>query len=391
MVTRRLLSPLVLLVVLTLLPPGQSAAQQPEPPSGRRVLGYYVPYDPSSWASLQANPLAIDYVAAQWVTIDACGQIGSRDDQTLKQFARSHGIHVLPSVVTFSGALNHRIITDDEASARAIGEIVSYVVAEGYEGFDLDLEGIFPDDRAAYTAFVARLGAALREQGKILTLAIPAKPRETTTGWAGAYDYAALAEHADLITIMAYEFRGPWSDPGSVAPYDWVEQVAAFATSQIPPNKVLLGLAFYGYDWNVTSGGSRVVSPAQATALAERYQTPLAVDPASQSATLRYRAPAGEPPPPTPRPPPPQHEITVRQPPPCSVAVPGPSPTPTPRPAPPPGAVQEHEVWVEESSAAAARLGLADRYQVGGVATWRLGLEDPQTWAIFQQWRSAPR
>src|SRR5205823_1595270 len=126
--------------------------------------------------------------------------------------------------------------------------------AEGYDGFDLDLEAVEPQDRSAYSAFVAALGAALHERNKALTLAVPAKTRDVTTGWAGAYDYAALGGQADLITIMTYDYHGPWSGPGSVAPYDWVEQVLTFAASQVPPRKVLLGLAFYGYDWNATSG-----------------------------------------------------------------------------------------------------------------------------------------
>ena len=225
--------------------------------SNRRVLGYYVTYDPTSWASLESQAHLIDIVAVRWVTIDACGRLTSSDDQTLKQFARSRGIQVFPSLGTFSGWLNHRLLTDDETSARALAEIVDYVVGEGYDGFDLDLEGVRPDDRAAYTAFVARLGTALHERGKLLALAVPAKTADTTTGWGGAFDYAALGAHADLVTIMAYEYHGSWGEPGPIAPYDWVEQVAAFATSQIPPEKVLLGLAFYGFDWNTTSGGAR--------------------------------------------------------------------------------------------------------------------------------------
>src|SRR5439155_3403098 len=157
------------------------------------------------------------------------------DDQTLKQFARSRGIQLFPSLVTFSGWLNHRLLTNDEISTRTIGEIVDYVAAEGYDGFDLDLEGVWPDDRAAYTAFVTSLGAALRDRGRMLALAIPAKTADTTTGWGGAFDYAALGAQADLLTIMAYEYHGGWGEPGPIAPYAWVEQVAAFATSQIPP------------------------------------------------------------------------------------------------------------------------------------------------------------
>jgi spore germination protein len=387
-------STIVLLVLLTATGPharvGWAAPGTSLDAQGRRVLAYYVPYDPASWASLEARGPSIDIVAAQWVTVDACGQLASRDDQTLKRFARSHGISVFPSLLTLSGWLNHRLLTDAEVSARAIAQIVDYVEQEGYDGFDLDLEGIRPDDRAAYTAFVARLGAALRERSKVLALAVPAKATDTTTGWAGAYDYAALGEHADLITVMAYEFHGAWGEPGPIAPYDGVERVLAFATAQIPREKVLLGLAFYGFDWNTTSGGARYLGYPEAAALAERHALPIGTDPETRSATFRYSAPAGERPPPVSKPPAPQHEITVREPPPCPVADPAPSPTPTPRPTPAPDAVQDHEVWLEESASAAARLELAERYRSGGVATWVLGMEDPLVWESLARWRRGP-
>src|SRR5439155_15539484 len=233
--------------------------------------------------------------AAQWVAIDACGNLASRDDQTLKRLAQQHNVKVLPSLLTLSGWLNHQLLADDETAAHAIEQIVGYTVTEGYDGFDLDLEGVNAADRQLLTRFVAWLGPALRDNGKLLTLAIPAKEREVTTGWAAAYDYAALGAEADLVTVMAYEYRGPFSGPGSVAPYDWVARVTAFSTSQISPEKVLLGLSFYGYDWNTTSGGTRSLGYAQALALADRYDVPFAFDQSQQSATFSYTAVAGEP------------------------------------------------------------------------------------------------
>ena len=177
----------LLLVLMTITAPVAAVQGGGAAPAGapdRRVLGYFVTYAPTSWASLEAQAHLIDLVAVRWVTIDACGRLTSSDDQTLKQFARSREIKVLPSLGTFSGWLNHRLLTDDETSARALAEIVDYVVGEGHDGLDLDLEGVRPEDRAAYTAFVARLGAALRERGKLLTLAVPAKTADATTGWA---------------------------------------------------------------------------------------------------------------------------------------------------------------------------------------------------------------
>src|SRR5207249_3808074 len=258
-------------------------------------LGYYVAYDATSWASLAEHVDQLDIVAAQWVTIDACGNLASHDDQTLKQLARQHNVKVLPSLLTLSGWLNHQLLADDETAAHAVEQIVGYTLAEGYDGVDLDLEGVDAADRPLLTRFVSWLGSALHDNAKLLTLAIPAKERDVTVGWAGAYDYAALGVEADLVTVMAYEYRGPFSGPGSVAPYDWVARVAAFSTSQIPPEKVLLGLSFYGYDWNTTSGGTRSLGYPQALAFSNHYAAPFAFDLRQQSATFSYEATAGEP------------------------------------------------------------------------------------------------
>jgi glycosyl hydrolase family 18 (putative chitinase) len=369
---------------------GLASVPSPTPLSQPRVLAYYVPYDATSWASLEANASAFDTVGAQWVTIDACGNLGSRDDRTLRRFADDHGLQIFPSLLTGSGALNHRLLTDPDTSHHAIDEIVRYVVDEGYPGFDLDFEGIPPDDRDAYTAFVAQLGAALHGQGRLLSLALPAKDRETTTGWGGWADYAALGDLADLFTIMTYEYRGPFSGPGSIAPYDWVDRVITFATHEMPAHKVLVGLPFYGYDWDTTRGTARALSYAQGAALADRYSVPIAFDPATASSSFSYQAPFGDPPPPGSGLTPPRHEISQRTPSPgCDVAPPpGPSTPPPARPAPPPDAIQDHEVWIEEGTGAQQRLSIVDRHAAGGIATWRLGQEDPRVWNLVRDWRA---
>lgn len=378
---RRVLS---LLILLVLAPSGPATVRAA---AGHHLLGYYVPYDATSWASLQAHAADLDLVGAQWVSVDACGNIGSRDDQTLNDFARAHGIGVVPSLFTVSAWLNHHLLTEPEVTDRVLTQIVEYTVDGGYAGFDLDLEGVDAGDRDALSDFVGRAATALHEQGKLLTLAVPAKDRDVTTGWAGAYDYAALGAAADLVTVMAYEYRGPFSGPGSVAPYDWVQRVLAFATQHIPPEHVLLGVAFYGYDWDVTAGGAKSLSYTQAAALAEQHGATFSFDPTAQSATFAYTGTAGDAPARPPAPPPEGHTIRARALPGCDAQAPA-GPSPTRAPTAVPGTPEDHEVWIEDSQSAAARLALADRYGAGGVATWRLGLEDPRVWDIIDHWRS---
>jgi spore germination protein YaaH len=353
------------------------------------VLGYYVPYDATSWASLEAHPEQLDIVATQSVTIDACGGLSSRDDQTLKQFAHAHGLKIVPSLFTLSAGLNHLLLTDDAIRASALQNIVDYTLGEGYDGFDIDLENVDPTDRAAFTDFVGDLASALHDQGKLVTIAVPAKERDTTTGWAGAFDYAALGSRVDLVTIMAYEYRGPFSGPGSVAPFDWVLRVTDFATRQIPASKLLLGLAFYGYDWNTTSGGAVSLGYSRGVALANHFQAEPNFDADQRSLTFSYTADPGDRPPPEPSTRQPNHIVSSRAASTCDVPSPPSLAAPTPPPPPPADEPQTHEVWLEDSNSVAARLSVAVNYHLRGVAAWRLGLEDPGVWTVFDQWRGA--
>lgn len=351
-------------------------------PTGKRVvLGYYVPYDGTSWVSFKEQATGLDYVGAQWVTVDACGNIGSKDDRTLVSYANDHGVKVLPSLLTSTGWLNHRLLADPATTDRFVSQIVSYVTDMDYPGIDLDLEGINDEDRDAYSSLVATVANALHKRGKILTLAIPAKTTEVKTGWAGPYDYAALGKSADLILLMTYDYSWQSGPPGSIAPQQWVDKVAAYATSQMPAQKVLLGVAFYGYDWNKTQGGkARALQYSQSLALTKQYGAHIVTDPTSQSATFGYTAKVGDAVPMPPSVPALQHEITVRQPiGQCSAKEPATS-TPVPKPTPTPVTPQEHVVWLEDAASVASKLQVALQRGVGGVGTWRLGQEDPSVW-----------
>ncbi len=374
----------------TRTPQPPTATATPRPQARRVFMGYYVPYDPSSWTTLAAQADALDYVALQVATLDYCGNVASKDDRTLLAFARARGLPVLASVFTSSGPLNHSVLTNPDSTANAVQQLVDYVVEVGYAGLDVDLEGVPADDRAALTSFVARLSAALRERGKLITMAVPAKTRDVTTGWAGAYDYAALAPHLDLAVIMSYSYTTSSSAPGSTAPYDWVERVAAYAAGQFTPRKTLLGLAFYGYDWNTTLGGrATALRYPQAAALAAAYGASIRLDPTTRSATFAYTAKAGDPLPYQQSLPPLNHEIVERKAPACPLTPPPPPTpvprTPTPTPVPPP--MQDHIVWLENAASVAERLGIAERYGLRGAVAWRLGQEDPAVWPLIEDWK----
>ena len=358
------------------------------------MLGYYVPYDETSWRSFEANAEHIDYLSAQWVEIDDCGNLLSLDDRTLVAFARERGVAVLPELLTYDSDLNHLILTDPPTRARILDQIVRYVVDEGYPGFDLDLENIEPDDRDALSSFVADLAAALHREGKILAVAAPAKVADVRDGWAGPFDYAEIGRHADLVVTMAYEFHWSGGEPGSLAPQWWVEQAVDFAASQIPKEKLLLGIAFYGYDWHATdyeSGRARALTYPQAIALAERYGVTPRRDAPSRSTTFSYTSRPGEELPALPVTPNLGHEIVVRRAGACEDWSAGTVPAPTPFALAPEVPVvfeaQPREVWIEDAASVAGRIEIVRDRGIAGIAGWRIGQEDPAIWPAIRDFR----
>ncbi|MDP2728146.1 MAG: glycosyl hydrolase family 18 protein, partial [Dehalococcoidia bacterium] len=303
---------------------------------GKIRWAYYVPYDSNSLTSLRQALPNLDYVSPFWFYIDGQGQIPDKDEAGVTSLIKSGGVKILP---TFRNQASygdfHGVLSDATLRKRAIGNILRLVEAHKYDGVNIDFEAIDPSDRPNLTGFMAELAATLRPKGKLVTQAIPAKEKEKDTGWAGAFDYAGLAPHNDLVLLMAYSYRTSNSTvPGSTAPLDWVEATVAYAASQIPAQKLLLGVPWYGYDWNTTTGPpAHALRYPQTMELAARFAANPQYDEASQSAFLNYIQDG-----------------------------------------------QNHQVWYEDQRSLMAKLELVKKYNLAGVGGWRLGHEDPGVW-----------
>ena len=124
-----------------------------------------------------------------------------------------------------------------------IEKIVSYVLDNGFDGVDLDLEWGYVT--TGYSDFVIELRDALKEQSKGITAAYPSETR-----------YSLITEEAlnalDFINLMAYDYTGPWNpSPGQHSSYNHAKQGINFWKNKvgINPSKLTLGVPFYGYDF----------------------------------------------------------------------------------------------------------------------------------------------
>ncbi len=334
--------------MLMLLAVGTTGAEQltaVSGPKGQAVgvrWGFYVTYNPNSLASLQANAPGLNYVSPWYFNVNAEGQVTGRDQPAASDIIRAAGARSLPMLKNGPqyDAFT-RILTDTRALDLMVTQIQTLINANGYDGITIDFEGLNANDKPLLTAFMGKLYAALHPQGKLVAMAVAAKVRDTNFGWAGAYDYPALALVTDYILVMAYDYHWATGDPGPVAPMNKLRDSADYTVSRIPPAKVIWGVGVYGYDWPVSApgkasgrGDSRTY--AEASTIGSLPGAVSGYDEAAQAPYVRYTQGS-----------------------------------------------QTREVWYENRRSFEAKLGLIRQYNMAGFGIWRLGQEDPGVWEVM--------
>ncbi len=239
----------------------QSGPVSYHPKSGRYIVVWLPPlFEGGASESFFANADIIDDISPFWYFSDASGRIyGARNDD-LVRIAHEHNVRIIPSIhnVTANPNAVVAVLRNPQLRARHVQNILDEVLARGYDGIDIDYEGLDPALRGDFSAFIAELAAALHRHDRVLTVAVHAKDSDWG-GLGGFQDWAELGKHVDQLRIMTYDYHWRGSGPGPVAPAYWIESVAEYARAVVDPSKVLIGVHFYGYDW--PPGGPATARP----------------------------------------------------------------------------------------------------------------------------------
>ncbi len=166
--------------------------------------------------------------------------------------AHEAGVKVHLCVTSFDAATQNAVLSNSSKRATLVAALAAQVDAYGADGVNIDFEGMSSANREDLVTFTRELKAATPE----VWLALP------VIDWSRAYDYGALAEIADGLFIMGYEFHGTWGDPGPNDPLfgsslwgsyalDW--SVADYLSQGAPREKVVMGLPLYGHRWTGAS------------------------------------------------------------------------------------------------------------------------------------------
>ncbi|GAC1428689.1 MAG: hypothetical protein NVSMB68_00790 [Thermoanaerobaculia bacterium] len=184
------------------------------------------------------------------------------------------GTQVIPTLQnvvngSFSGSVVGTLLATDASRQSHAQAILNLVLAKAYDGIDIDYEAVPTTSRADFTSFANALAAKLHAAGKKLSITVHAKTSDSQN-WdgPGAQDWSALGAVADWIKIMAYDYHWSTSAAGAITPLLWLDQVTTYAETVIPLPRIIVGLPWYGYDWQGTNGTGVVYAQAISTATA---------------------------------------------------------------------------------------------------------------------------
>ncbi|MBD5155645.1 MAG: LysM peptidoglycan-binding domain-containing protein [Oscillibacter sp.] len=326
--------------------PGQTLviAYQDRPTSATHTNGYAYPF--ITRALLSAELPYMSYLTPFTYGITASGGLLPLADEMLLSEAARLGtvplmhLSTLTETDNFSSERAVQVLTDLPLQAALIDQIVATITEKSYRGLDVDFEYIPGAQRENYAAFIRTLRERLAPMGLPVIVALAPKTYAQQPGLLyEAHDYALLGAAADFVLLMTYEWGYTAGPPMAVSPLPNVRQVLDYAVTEIPREKIYLGISNYGYDWplpfrqGVTR--ARSISNQEAVELALRYGAEIQFDQTAQSPWFNYTA--GTP----------------------------------------------HVVWFEDARSMSAKLRLIDEYGLYGAGYWNLMRPYPQGWAVL--------
>lgn len=201
----------------------------------------------------------------------------SRKERVAEMRALNPNVKIIPTIFRWENpkekiSENIGMNGKTEIRDKHINNILEEIETYGYDGIDIDYEGMTCNKKEKFEEFIALLSKELKKRNKLLSIAVhPKTPASKTImvkckglknqirqdfaeNWRGpmTHDYEYLSKYADKIKIMAYElhprkYRNP--GPGPQAPNVWLANIIDYARERIPVQKLYMAIPTYGYDW----------------------------------------------------------------------------------------------------------------------------------------------
>lgn len=273
------------------------------------------------------------------------------DDTEIIQLAKEYQVVplLLLTTLTLQGEANiniaYELLLNKDYQNRQIENLLTILRIKGYSGINLSFEYINITNIQLYEDYLTNITNRLSLEGYLVFLTINPYITNVNNEMSFAQiDYTLLDNTAQNIIFMTYEWAKNINPPGPISSVYYVDHFLAYLSQSISTEKVIIGLATLGYDWELPfyAGVSDVSSLTldRAIDLAREVGAVILFDEVSQTPYFRY-----------------SFNVNMNQ-----VA---------------------HIVWFIDARSINAFLDLGAKYNILGVSVWNITIYNPQLWLVI--------
>jgi spore germination protein YaaH len=286
----------------------------------------------------------LNVISPTWFALSSAnGDIRNIADVKYSNWAHKNGYQIWALVSNdFNKELTAQMLANPASREKAVNTLVQYAKDYKLDGINVDFENMYTKDRDLFTLFMKELYQKTKQMGIVLSVDVTVIARNSN--WSECYDRRALAQVSDYVALMAYDQYWAGSPvSGSVAQLKWSEDNLKKVLLEVPKEKLLLGMPFYTRVWQEQyDANNKLVVTSKAVSMENAEQLI-----AENKAAKTWDAVSG------------QYFATYNK----------------------DGVT--YKIWLENESSIKLRVELANKYNLAGVASWKLGLEKPSIWSVI--------
>ena len=291
-------------------------------------------------ASALANTKGVNVISPTWFAlINNEGDFSSFASKDYVDKAHGMGLEVWGLIDNFSNpdVDTYEVLSYTSKRAYLIETLVNTALQYGLDGINVDFEGLSQDTGEHFIQFIRELSIPCRKNGIVLSV-----DNYVPMGYTDHYNRSEQGVFADYVIIMGYDEHYNGSpEAGSVASIGFVEDGIRRTVEQVPAEKVINGLPFYTRIWKTEGAG--LTSEAVGMEMAEQFT-------ANHNMEMRW-----------------DEESCQNY-----------------------GEIQEggifYQVWLEDEHSIEAKLNIMQKYNIAGVASWKLGFEKASIWDVIEKY-----
>ena len=223
-----------------------------------------------------------------------------------------------------------------------IEKIVEGCMEYNLDGINIDFENMKKEDIDLFSRFIIELEPRLKEIGAVLSVDVTAPDGSDT--WSLCFDRTVLGDVADYLIFMAYDQYGASSDQaGTTAGYNWVElNIKKFLeTYEVESEKLVLAIPLYARLWTIDNNGivdGRTAIPMNQIDDVIPSDVERKWDDELKQNYVEYTEDG-----------------------------------------------ETKKMWIEDIDSLKEKVSLIKEYNLGGVASWELGMETEDVWGMLKE------